>query len=74
MPFRHQPVIAWHCTADFCPADDPGGGILAETPAAYRPRHPELTGFYQLFETHFDSYVRAYEGVLSASVRKGVPW
>jgi hypothetical protein len=28
---------------------------------AYRPRHPERTGFYQLFETYFDSYVRVYE-------------
>ena len=61
MPFYHPPGIAWPRAADFYPDEDPDGGILAETPAAYRPRHPELTGFYQLFETHFDSYVRAYE-------------
>jgi hypothetical protein len=35
--------------------------IVAESPRQYRPRHPERTAFYQLFETHFDSYVRAYE-------------
>ena len=34
---------------------------VAEPPPAYRPRHPERTSFYQLFETHFDSYVRTYE-------------
>jgi hypothetical protein len=57
-PISSRPGAAEAC---FCPAEDPGGGILAETPASYRPRHPERTGFYQLFETHFDSYVRAYE-------------
>ena len=63
MPFCHQPVIAWPCTGEDCfiAAGDPGNWILAEAPAAYRPRHPERAGFYQLFETHFDSYVRAYE-------------
>jgi len=61
MRFRRQPVIGWPCTGDFCPAGDPGGCLLAEAPAIYRPRHPERSGFYQLFETHFDSYVRAYE-------------
>jgi hypothetical protein len=59
----HQPTIAWPCEAEGCfiPAEDPGNWILTESPAAYRPRHPERTGFYQLFETHFDEYVRAYE-------------
>ena len=63
MPFCHQPVIAWPCTGEDCfiAAEDPGNWILAEAPAAYRPRHPERAGFYQLFETHFDRYVRAYE-------------
>ena len=56
MPFCHPPVIAWPCTADFCPVEDPGGCLLAETPAAYRPRHPERTGFYQLFETSRTAY------------------
>ena len=34
---------------------------VAESPAVHRPRHPERAGFCQLFETHFDRYVRAYE-------------
>ena len=37
------------------------GLLLCEPPAQYQPRHPERTGFYQLFETHFDNYVRTYE-------------
>jgi len=57
-PISSRPGAAEAC---FCPAEDPVGGMLAEAPAAYRPRHPERIGFYQLFETHFDSYVRAYE-------------
>jgi hypothetical protein len=40
---------------------DPNGGRIAESPSQYRPRHPERSAFYQLFETHFDNYVRAYE-------------
>jgi len=62
VPFYHQPIIAWPEAEDFlCPGEDPGGWVIAESPPAYRPRHPERTGFYQLFETQFDSYVRAYE-------------
>jgi hypothetical protein len=63
MPFCHQLIVAWPYAAAprFSPGEDPGGWIIEESPAAYRPRHPERTGFYQLFETHFDSYVRAYE-------------
>ena len=34
---------------------------VCEAAAVYRPRNPERTGFYRLFETHFDRYVRAYE-------------
>jgi len=34
---------------------------VAEPPPAYRPGHPERTSFYQLFESHFDNYVRTYE-------------
>jgi hypothetical protein len=30
-------------------------------PAVYRPRHPERTALYRLFERHFDSFVREYE-------------
>jgi len=63
MTFCHQPIIAWPGAAEACfiPAEDSGGWIVAESQAAYRPRHPERTGFYQLCETYFDSYVRAYE-------------
>ena len=63
MSFCHQPIRPRPGAAEarFCPAKDAGGCLLAEPPAVYRPRHPERTGFYQLFETHFDSYVRAYE-------------
>ncbi|MGA2263155.1 MAG: transposase zinc-binding domain-containing protein [Acidobacteriota bacterium] len=56
MPLCHQPVITF-----LCAAEDPAGWTIAEPQAAYKPRHPERTGFYQLFETHFDSYVRSYE-------------
>ena len=63
MPFCHQPIIAWPGAAEACfiAAEDSGVWIIAEAQAAYRPRHPDRTGFYQLFETHFDSYVRAHE-------------
>ena len=36
----------------------PGTGVAA---AVYRPRHPERTALYRLFERHFDSFVREYE-------------
>jgi len=63
MSFCQQPISSGSDAAEacFCLVEDPGGCVLAEAPAAYRPRHPERTGFYQLFETHFDGYVRAYE-------------
>ena len=63
MPFYHQPIIAWPYAVEdcLCAHEDPGARIISEPAAEYRPRHPERTGFYQLFETHFDSYVRAYE-------------
>jgi len=35
--------------------------LVAEPAAVYRPRHPEQTAFYQLFDKHFDDYVYAYE-------------
>ena len=47
--------------SDFVAAGDLGGRLIAEAPAQYRPRHPERTAFYQLFEDHFDRYVRGYE-------------
>jgi hypothetical protein len=63
MSFCHSPISPRPGAAEACfiPAKDAGGCMLAEAPAVYRPRHPERTWFYQLFETHFDSYVRAYE-------------
>jgi hypothetical protein len=33
----------------------------AQSPAQNHPRHPERSATYQLFDNHFDSYVRAYE-------------
>jgi hypothetical protein len=41
--------------------EHPAGRLIAEAPAQYRPRHPEKTAFYRMFQDHFDSYVRAYE-------------
>jgi hypothetical protein len=63
MSFRLQPIILASNAAEayLCTDQGPNGGIVAEAPAQYRPRHPERTAFYQLFETHFDSYIRAYE-------------
>ncbi|MBZ5497978.1 MAG: hypothetical protein LAP85_16370 [Acidobacteriia bacterium] len=45
MTFGLQPIITWPCAAKYCfiPAEDPGGWILAEAPAAYKPRRPERT-------------------------------
>lgn len=50
-----------------------------EAPRVYRPRRPERTAFYQVFETHFDDYLYAYEeqfepraGPLRAVVRPTV--
>ena len=34
---------------------------VREGPRAYRPRHPERTALYRLFEWHFDAYVCAHE-------------
>ena len=42
------------CTPD-------AGAWVWDPPAVYRPRHPERTIFYQVFENHFDSYLHAYE-------------
>ena len=63
MFFRLQPITLGSHAAEayLCTDQDPNGGTVAESPSQYRPRHPERTAFYQLFETHFDSYVRAYE-------------
>jgi len=63
MLFYHQPIIAWPYAVEecLCAHGDQGAWIISEPAAEYRPRHPERTSFYQLFETHFDSYVRAYE-------------
>ena len=62
MPGVCQPVLAC-CGIAQGPfaAEDPAGSLVAEAPAQYRPRHPERTAFYRLFEDHFDSYVRGYE-------------
>jgi hypothetical protein len=49
---------------------------LAETAGVYRPRHPERTVVYRLFEEHFERYVREYEDRHEARerpLRKVVP-
>jgi len=35
--------------------------LVREPEAVYRPRHPERTALYRLFERHFDDYVRTHE-------------
>ena len=63
MSFPLQPVILGSLAAQ--PYDraqeNAAGWLIAESPSQYCPRHPERSAFYQLFEAHFDSYVRAYE-------------
>jgi hypothetical protein len=65
MFFQSQPVILDAGETCFYADQDLDGGIaaecVAEATSQYRPRHPERTALYQLFETHFDSYVRSYE-------------
>jgi hypothetical protein len=63
MPFRLQTIalISYADEAYPCPAGGRRSGIVAESRSQYNPRHPERSAFYQLFETHFDSYIRAYE-------------
>jgi len=36
--------------------------LVREREVAYRPRHPQRTALYRLFERHFDDYVRSHEG------------
>ena len=62
MPCIRWPVPAC-CDIAQAPiaAEDPARSLIAEGAAQYRPRHPERTAFYLLFQDHFDSYVRAYE-------------
>ena len=61
--FRPQPITAGLLATEpyYRAEEDSAGWIVAESPPQYRPRHPERSALYQRFETHFDSYVRAYE-------------
>jgi hypothetical protein len=34
---------------------------LGETAQVYRPRHPERTALYRVFERHFEQYLHEYE-------------
>jgi len=63
MPLRHQAIVVWPYASEdrSFHANDPAGWMISECVPQYRPRHPEQTAFYQLFENHFDSYVRCYE-------------
>ena len=56
-----------------------GLSFVLAPPAHYRPRHPERTTFYQLFDRHFDRYAAIHEerfeqrsGPLRTTVRKSV--
>jgi hypothetical protein len=61
--FRPQPIIHGSFAGKtYYDADENAASrFIAESQSQYRPRHPERSAFYQLFETHFDGYVRAYE-------------
>jgi hypothetical protein len=55
-------------TASFVPPPDrpvgparPAPRRIAEGPAPYRPRHPERSCLYRLFERHFEDYRRVHE-------------
>jgi len=63
MPLCCQPIVVWPYASEdsIFPAGDLAGRIISESVPEYRPRHPEQTEFYQLFENHFDNYVRCYE-------------
>jgi hypothetical protein len=63
MFFRPQPIRSGLLATDpwYRAEEDAAGRVVAESRPQYRPRHPERSAFYQLFETHFDGYVRAYE-------------
>ena len=52
---RRWPYVPWDEAAR--------GALFVREPEApyYRPRHPETTLHYKLFEQHFDRYVYAYE-------------
>lgn len=39
----------------------PWGVGIAEGVSVYRPRHPERTAFYRLFDRHFDRYLGVYD-------------
>jgi hypothetical protein len=62
-PFRPQPIAPGLLSTDpwYRAKKDAAAWVVAESPPQYCPRHPERSAFYQLFETHFDSYLRAYE-------------
>ena len=53
--------------------------LVRETPAVYRPRHPEKTAFYRVLEEHFEEFALVHEeryeredGPLRPVVRKVV--
>src|SRR5438034_2776772 len=70
-----EPYLLEEVRVEYCDCTAPDPGILAcEAPAVYRPRHPEATVFYQTFEQHFDSYVRAYEDRFEPARGRYVAW
>jgi len=66
MPFCHHPIIAYPQRARDCflPCDDPGRWIISESPTEYKPRRPERTAFYQLFQDHFLMSQTPYASIL----------
>ena len=64
---RRAPPVAAPCFALLAlapqprPASAPLALLVREPEAAYRPRHPERTALYRLFDRHFDEYARSHE-------------
>ncbi|MGQ0613933.1 MAG: hypothetical protein ACT4PV_09380 [Planctomycetaceae bacterium] len=49
------------CPSVACIPQGPLASHVHEGRSVHRPRHPERTALYRLFERHFDDYVRAHE-------------
>jgi hypothetical protein len=61
IPRQTIALVSYPDEAFIYAAENRSSGSVAESASQDHPRHPERSAFYQLFETHFDSYVRAYE-------------
>jgi hypothetical protein len=74
--FRPQPIAPGLLATDpwYRAKEDAAGRVVAESPPQYCPGHPERSAFYQLFQTHFDGYLRAYEERFSRDRDPCAPW